>query len=67
MVEMTIGSRFYYKDKLCEAVKEGNGIGCEKCVFDKYASKCAKAKCLIEERHDGKSVYFKEVKGNDKN
>lgn len=26
------------------------------------ARKCEKSKCSIIERHDGKSVYFKEVK-----
>lgn len=62
MVEMTIGSRFWYKDKLCEVVKEGNGIGCDICVFDEGSRKCEKSKCTIIERHDGNSVFFKEVK-----
>lgn len=62
MVEMTIGSRFWYKDKLLEVVKyEGVGKLCERCVFlDKV--KCGKAKCCASERRDGNSVYFKEVK-----
>ena len=60
MVEMTIGSRFYYKDKLCEVVEEDcsgmNG------VLNGDVRKCNKAKCHASERHDKKFVCFKEVK-----
>ena len=62
MVELTVGSRFYYKDKLCEVVNEGIGIKCKKCVFDEGSRKCEKSKCSSIERHDRKSVYFREVK-----
>lgn len=62
MVEMTVGSRFWYKDKLCEVVKyEDDGPLCGRCVFNGTA-KCQKAKCCASERHDGNSVFFKEVK-----
>ena len=62
MVELTIGSRFRLKGKLCEVVEDKNGVECGRCVFDEYANKCIKAKCCSDERHDRKSVYFKEVK-----
>ena len=63
MVEMTIGSRFYHKDKLYEVVKyEDDGPLCGRCVFDTDIRKCRKAKCCASERRDGNAVYFKEVK-----
>ena len=62
MVELTVGSRFYYKDKLLKVVKyEGVGPLCGRCVFNDTA-KCQKTKCCASERHDGYSVFFKEVK-----
>ena len=62
MIELIVGSRFYYEDKLCEVVEDGwclNG-----CVF-KNSNKCNKVKCGRYERQDKKDVYYKEVK-NDK-
>lgn len=61
MVEMTVGSRFYYKDKLCEVVETETDFICGECMFNKRR-KCEKSKCSIIDRHDGKSVYFREVK-----
>lgn len=61
MVELTVGSRFYYKDKLLEVVKyEDDGPLCERCVFLGKV-KCGKAKCCAFERRDGNAVYFKEI------
>lgn len=61
MVELTIGSRFWYKDKLLEVVKyEDDGPLCGRCEFNGKL-KCGKAKCCASERRDGNSVYFKEV------
>ena len=63
MVEMTVGSRFWYKDKLYEVVDiSEKKFSCEGCIFISFPSKCKKSKCFADERHDGKSVYFKEVK-----
>lgn len=60
MVEMTIGSRFYYKDKLCEVVEEDcTGINC---VLSGNVRECNKSKCHASERHDKKFVCFREVK-----
>ena len=61
MVELTIGSRFWYKDKLCEVV-EGECFA-NNCVY-KHMNKCikVKAKCSKNIRYDKKNVYFKEVK-----
>ena len=59
MVELTIGSRFYCRGKLCEVV-EGECYA-NNCVY-KYMNKCMKAKCNKNTRYDKKNVYFKEVK-----
>lgn len=61
MVEMTVGSRFWYKDKLCEVVESESGYMCRECVF-LADGKCNKSKCYSDERHDGKIVYFREVR-----
>ena len=62
MVEMTIGSRFYYKNRLCEVVETETDFVCGKCVFDCNVRKCNKSKCNTYARKDRKSVYFREVK-----
>ena len=62
MVELTVGSRFWYKDKLYEVVKyEDDGPLCGRCAFNDEL-KCRKSKCCVSERHDENAVYFKEVK-----
>ena len=63
MVEMTIGSRFWYKGKLYEVTEFKSGFGCKGCVFlSGLSCKCKKSKCFCMERHDGKEVYYREVK-----
>lgn len=59
MVELTVGSRFYYKNKLCEVVQ--GGYSCVHCVFHNRR-KCKRIKCTFCERHDKNDVYFKEIK-----
>lgn len=69
-IELPIGSRFYFDDKLFEVV-EGN-CNCSSCVFykrifegadyDEYLDCCYAIKCYGGERKDKKDVYFKEVK-----
>ena len=62
MVELAIGSKFWYKDKLLKVVKyEDDEPLCVRCIFFGTA-KCSKQKCNASERHDGNSVYFREVK-----
>ena len=59
MIELTIGSRFYYKDKLCEVVKGVCYLN--NCVFTN-TNKCKKIKCGSYQRHDKTQVCFEEVK-----
>ena len=57
MVEMTIGSRFYYKNRLYEVVENESGYTCKGCVFlVDMSCKCKKPKCYSPERHDRKPV-----------
>lgn len=58
MIELTVGSRFYYKDKLCEVVEGGCCLS--DCVL-KSSNKRNKVKCDSSERHDSADVCFKEV------
>lgn len=66
MVELTVGSRFWYKDKFfCEVVENGIiDLHCESCVFKYNYKKCNKQKCFPDDRHDGKLVYFKRINEN---
>lgn len=59
MVELKIGSSFYYKGKLCEVV-EGN-CSLNECVF-KGTAKCKEVKCFDYQGIDRIDVIFKEVK-----
>lgn len=62
MVEMTVGSRFFYDGKLCEVVETKAGFACDRCVFDEDRYTCDNTECRASKRHDGKYVCFKEVK-----
>ena len=59
MVELTVGSRFWYDGKLCEVVINND---CKGCVFLGKGKKCWKSRCIPRHRHDEKSVCFREVK-----
>ena len=61
MVEMTVGSRFFYDGKLCEVVADFN-FACDRCVFNADRYTCENTECRAPKRHDGNAVYFKEVK-----
>ena len=61
MVELTIGSRFWYKDKLCEVVEEESAFKCIACKIYGDRRMCEKANCSADSRHDGKSICFAEV------
>lgn len=62
MVELTVGSRFWYKDKLCEVVETEIDYSCNRCVFYADANTCDNTECRAGKRHDVKSVFFKEAK-----
>lgn len=70
MIDLPVGSRFNFGDKLIEVVESKNE--CPKCVFHKsiflnrdydgYFPCCYTMNCCSVDRKDKKSVYFKEVK-----
>ena len=61
IIELAIGARFYYEGKFCEVTETEIDFRCEKCVFEADIDTCGKTECLAKERHDGKSVCFKEA------
>lgn len=61
MIEMTVGSRFWYDRRLCEVAETEIDFRCEKCVFDADRYTCENTECRAAKRHDGKSVCYKEV------
>ena len=62
MGELTIGSGFWYKDKLCEVVEFESAFKCIACKICGDRRMCEKTNCFADSRHDGKSVCFAEVK-----
>ena len=59
MIELSIGTRFYYKGRLCEVVEMEQGH-CMECVIKEYRD-CVSLVCAYRARHDNKSVCFKWV------
>ena len=62
MVEMTIGSRFYWKGKLCQLVEAEIDPPCGECVFYTDIRKCRDTDCFAMKGQYVEPVYFKEVK-----
>ena len=60
MLELTIGSRFYYQNQLYE-VKKGS-CSENNCIFDGKKN-CSKLNCDSEDRHDKKDVYYSKADG----
>lgn len=58
MIELAIGTRFYYKGKLCEVV-EAQADRCRECNVD--FDVCIRLECEHDLRKDGKYVCFKFV------
>ena len=60
MFEFTIGTRFYYKGKLCEVV-EPQSERCRECAVSYGFDECMMLDCRPSCRQDGKNVCFKWV------
>ena len=63
-LELPIGTRFYYENRLCEVVDSNLSYCCPKCeFFDKFWNDpmCEIMICNEKDRHDGKRVIFKEI------
>ena len=62
MIELSIGTRFYYKDVLCE-VSDRECIHCMNCVLNtENYELCKIFVCEKSERKDGVGVFFERVK-----
>ena len=57
-IELPIGTRFYYKGRLCEVV-ETPFDHCLECVME--CSDCVSLVCESEGRQDGKEICLKQV------
>lgn len=72
MIELAVGSRFYFGDKIVEVVESKFIEKCFGCVFknkflkdgydDTEVEICCAVECGKDERQDKKDVYYKEVK-----
>ena len=73
MIDLPIGTKFYFDDKLVEVVECDMESKCSSCVFhkqifegydyDEYIPCCSVMNCWYDSRHDRrKDVCFKEVK-----
>lgn len=60
MIELAIGTRFYYKGELCE-VSDRECIHCLNCVNDNDDASCQLFACAQEERKDKTEVFFERV------
>ena len=58
MIELAIGTRFYYKGRLCEVV-EIKYDHCSECVME--YSDCVSLLCEHEDRQDNTEICFKWV------
>ena len=63
MIELAVGTRFYYKGKLCE-VSDEECVHCMNCVNDNDVASCRLFACEQKERKDKTGVFFKRVKNS---
>ena len=60
MVDLAVGTEFYYKGSLCKVFEAGHEHDYDKCSrCDMSLSECSIMNCASGARKDGKSVYFK--------
>lgn len=60
MVDLAVGTEFYYKGSLCKVFEVGHEYDYDKCSrCDMSLSECSIMNCASGARKDGKSVYFK--------
>ena len=63
MIELAVGTRFYYKGELCE-VSDEECAHCANCIFTHDLDSCKMFACEQEERKDKTGVFFKRVKNS---
>lgn len=60
MIDLAVGTRFYYNGKLCKVVETEHDYKCAEC--DLSINECCNMSCGSGAREDGKNVCFKWVK-----
>ena len=60
MIDLAIGTRFYYEGKPCKVVETEHDYKCSEC--DLSIDKCSVMNCASVARADGKNICFKWVK-----
>ena len=63
-LELTIGTRFYFQNRLYEVVESNLSYCCPKCAFFNgffNNDMCKIAICHEDDRHDKKHIFFKEI------
>ena len=60
MIDLAIGTRFYYKGRLCEVV-EPQSERCRECAVSYGFDECMMLDCRPSCRHDDKEVCFKRI------
>ena len=60
MIDLAVGTRFYYNGKLCKVVETEHDYKCSEC--DLSIDKCSVMNCASVARADGKNICFKWVK-----
>lgn len=63
MIDLAVGTRFYYNGKYCEVVETEQDYKCAEC--DLSLNECCNMGCGSEAREDGKNVCFKWVKNTE--
>ena len=61
MIELAVGTKFYYKGKLCEVSDEPSCIHCSDCVFTDDLDSCRMFACEQAIRQDKVGVFAKRV------
>ena len=60
MIDLAVGTRFYYEGKPCKVVETEHDYKCSEC--DLSIDKCSVMNCASVARADGKNICFKWVK-----
>ena len=59
MIDLALGTRFYYKGKLCKVVETEYEYRCSECALS--IDECSVMNCASVAREDGKNICFKWV------
>ena len=63
MIDLAVGTRFYYNGKLCKVVETEHDYKCAEC--DLSINECCNMSCGSGAREDGKNICFKWVEDTD--